>query len=73
MPRPYTLKPGDDRGKRLQPNTAPDTSGDTVPLPAKVPSELKKWVKGYAEATGKTQSQIVREALQQYRDSVKSE
>lgn len=51
----------------LQPNSAPDTDGTTVPLTAKVEPELKAWVQQYSSDSKKSVSQIVREALRLYR------
>lgn len=54
----------------LLPQKAPDTDGQTVALSAKVPPELKEWIQKYSAESGKSISQIVREALREYRDTV---
>jgi hypothetical protein len=60
--KPYTEK----QLANLKLFKAEDTDGDTVPLSAKVPPEIKEWVKEHASLTGKTVSQVVREALKLY-------
>lgn len=69
MPRRTRTETPDERARRLanlKNFTAEDTSG-TVALSLKVPPELKEWVNSHAQATGKSASQIGREALEMYR------
>lgn len=69
-PRKETEAEREQRLANLKPFSAPDTAGGTVMIGGKVPPELKEWLTQFSKASGKTSSQVIREALEMYRAAV---